>query len=168
MRKNGFSTPKIIDTSPKSPIICEENDENERGRGENVLKTDLMELLVREGSSKKAKDALACIAEQGLCVSVNGEEMPVSTIDSASSNSSGNSTNFILENYRPRSKTSITSIFNFIVPPNKYQSDVDQDNDNANDASPPGVTPALTAEDDVSAKNRNKQGDANYPFKSQS
>ena len=157
MRKNGFSTPKIIDKSPKSPVICEENEGNDDVREEDVIKSDLMKLLVLEGSSKKSKDTSSLIADQF--------QLPVSGVDLAVSLSSGNSTNSILENYRPRSKTSVAFCSNSIIPPpNKYQSDADQDIESARDVSP-ALTSSLIAEEEVNVKDRNKIGDAKYPVK---
>ena len=157
MRKNGFSTPKIIDKSPKTPVICEENEGNDDDREEDVIKSDLMKLLVQEGSCEKSKDASSLIADQF--------RLPVSGVDSIVSLSSANSTNSILENYRPRSKTSVTFCSNSIIPPsNKYQSDADQDIESARDVSP-ALTSSLKAVDEVNIKDRNKLGDAKYPLK---
>ena len=157
MRKNGFSTPKIIDKSPKTPLICEENEGNDDDREEDVIKSDLMKLLVQEGSTEKSKDASSFIADLF--------QLPVSGVDSTVSLSSGNSTNSILENYRPRSKTSVTFSSNSIIPlSNKYQSESDQDIESARDASP-ALTSSLSAVDEVNIKERNKLGDAKYPLK---
>ena len=157
MRKNGFSTPKIIDKSPKSPVICEENEGIDDDREEDVIKSDLMKLLVLEVSSKKSKDASSLIADQ--------IQLPVSGADPAVSNSSGNSTNSILENYRPRSKPSVTFCSNSIIPPtNKYQNDADLDIESARDVSP-ALTSSLNTEEEINVKERNKLGDGKYPFK---
>lgn len=167
MRKNGFSTPKVIENSPKSPVICEGNEGEE---GVDVAKSDLMEMLVNEGSTLKVKIASPLTAEQVKCLNMNGEKLPISVSAGAgessaslSSASSSNSSNSIFESYRPRSKTSILSSSNSTMPCSKYLSDYDQSSERVNGVL---VMPSiLAAEDEVHVKSKNRQGDVKHQVK---
>ena len=165
MRKNGFSTPKIIENSPKSPVICEGNEGEE---GVDVAKSDLMEMLVHEGSALKLKIASTLTAEQVMCLNTIGEKLPaiVSVGESSaslSSSSSSNSSNSIFESYRPRSKTSIISSSISTMPYNKYLNDYDQSSERVNGVL--AIASILTAEDEVHIKSKNRQGDVKHQVK---
>ena len=167
MRKNGFSTPKIIENSPKSPVICEGNEGEE---GVDVAKSDLMEMLVHEGSTQKIKTASPLTAEQVMCLNINEEKRPVSAsvsvVESSASLSSGSSSsasNSIFETYRPRSKTSIISSSNSTMPSSKYLGDYDQSNERVNSVL--AITSILTAEDEMHVKSKNRQGDVKHQVK---
>jgi hypothetical protein len=164
MRKNGFSTPKIIEISPKSPVICEGNEGEE---GVDVAKSDLMEMLVHEGSTLKLKVASPLTVEQIMCLNMNGEKLPssasVSVVECSASLSSASSSNSIFESYRPRSKTSIISSSNSTMPYNKYLSDYDQSSERVNGVLT--IASILTAEDEVHVKSKNRQGDVKHQVK---